>query len=132
MNILELIKHPLFTGLDEKSLPEALKLFESSEKSLKKGECIFNSGSITEVMGFVLEGRIQIESTDYWGNKTIIDNLGSGKVFGETYALTGNPLMVDVVAVEDSRIMLLKPKKLFYRMTIKSIQFCFKIFCRLA
>ena len=64
-------------------------------------------------MGFVLEGRIQIESTDYWGNKTIIDNLGSGKVFGETYALTGKPLMVDVVAVEDSRIMLLKPKKLF-------------------
>ena len=113
MNIPELIKHPLFTGLDEKSLPEALKIFESSEKSLKKGECIFNSGSITEAMGFVLEGRIQIESTDYWGNKTIIDNLGSGKVFGETYALTDKPLMVDVVAVEDSRIMLLKPKKLF-------------------
>ncbi len=100
MNILELIKHPLFTGLDEKNLPEALKLFESSEKSLKKGECIFNSGNTTEVMGFVLEGRIQIESTDYWGNKTIIDNLGSGKVFGETYALTGKPLMVDVVAVK--------------------------------
>lgn len=113
MNIPEMIKHPLFTGLDEKSLPEALKLFENSEMSLKKGDCIFDSGSITEVMGFVLEGRIQIESTDYWGNKTIIDNLGSGKVFGETYALTGKPLMVDVVAVEDSRIMLLKPKKLF-------------------
>ena len=113
MNIPELIKHPLFTGLDEKSLPEALKIFESSEKALKKGECIFNSGNITEVMGFVLEGRIQIESTDYWGNKTIIDNLGCGKVFGETYALTGKPLMVDAVAVEDSRIMLLKPKKLF-------------------
>ena len=113
MNILELIKHPLFTGLDEKSLPEALKLFESSEKSLKKGECVFNSGSITEVMGFVLEGRIQIESTDYWGNKTIIDNLGSGKVFGETYALTGKTLMVDVIAVETSKILLLNPKKLF-------------------
>ena len=64
MNILELIKHPLFIGLDEESLPEALKIFESSEKALKKGECLFNSGSITEVMGFVLEGRIQRESTD--------------------------------------------------------------------
>ena len=113
MNIPELIKHPLFAGLGEETLPEALKLLECTEKSLKKGECVFNSGSITEVMGFVLEGRIQIQSTDYWGNKTIIDNLGSGKVFGETYALTGKPLMVDVVAVEDSRIMLLKPKKLF-------------------
>lgn len=29
MNIPELIKHPLFTGLDEESLPEALKIFES-------------------------------------------------------------------------------------------------------
>ncbi|MDY6397796.1 MAG: hypothetical protein SPL22_08690 [Treponema sp.] len=26
MNILELIKHPLFTGLDEKSLPEAFSV----------------------------------------------------------------------------------------------------------
>ena len=64
-------------------------------------------------MGFILEGRIQIESTDYWGNKTIIDNLGSGKVFGETYALTGKTLMVDVLAVETSKILLLNPKKLF-------------------
>ena len=63
--------------------------------------------------GFILEGRIQIESTDYWGNKTIIDNLGSGKVFGETYALTGKTLMVDVLAVETSKILLLNPKKLF-------------------
>ena len=64
-------------------------------------------------MGFILEGRIQIENTDYWGNKTIIDNLGSGKVFGETYALTGKILMVDVLAVETSKILLLNPKNYF-------------------
>lgn len=113
MNTTEFLTHPLFIDLDEQTLPEALKLFCSTEKTLKKGEMIFHSGATTEVMGFVLDGRIQIESTDYWGNKTIIDNLGSGKVFGETYALTGKPLMVDAVAVEDSKIMLLNPKKLF-------------------
>ncbi|MCR5435649.1 MAG: cyclic nucleotide-binding domain-containing protein, partial [Treponema sp.] len=76
MSNLELLKHPLFIGLDKQTLPEALKLFCSTEKNLKKGEMVFHSGTTTEVMGFVLDGRIQIESTDYWGNKTIIDNLG--------------------------------------------------------
>ncbi len=113
MNTTEFLTHPLFIDLDEQTLPEALKLFCSAEKTLKKGEMIFHSGTTTEVMGFVLDGRIQIESTDYWGNKTIIDNLGTGKVFGETYALTGKPLMVDAVAVEDSKIMLLNPKNIF-------------------
>lgn len=113
MNNQELLKHPLFLGIDEKELSEALALFSASEKSLKKGQQIFRAGTVTEVIGFVLEGRIQIESTDYWGNKTIIDNLGSGKVFGETYALTGKPLMVDVVAVEDSKIMMIKPRNIF-------------------
>ena len=113
MNNQELLKHPLFLGIDEKDLSEALALFSASEKSLKKSQQIFRAGTVTEVMGFILEGRIQIESTDYWGNKTIIDNLGSGKVFGETYALTGKTLMVDVLAVETSKILLLNPKKLF-------------------
>ncbi|MBQ4497265.1 MAG: Crp/Fnr family transcriptional regulator [Spirochaetaceae bacterium] len=113
MNTTEFLTHPLFIDLDEQTLPEALKLFCSAEKTLKKGEMIFHSRTTTEVMGFVLDGRIQIESTDYWGNKTIIDNLGTGKVFGETYALTGKPLMVDAVAVEDSKIMLLNPKNIF-------------------
>ncbi|EID85097.1 cAMP-binding protein [Treponema sp. JC4] len=113
MNNQELLNHPLFKGIDENDLPAALALFDSFEKELKKGEQIFHAATVTEVMGFIIEGRIQIESTDYWGNKTIIDNLGSGKVFGETYALTGKPLMVDVLAVEDSKILLLNPKKLF-------------------
>jgi CRP-like cAMP-binding protein len=113
MNNQELLKHPLFLGIEEKELSEALALFSASEKSLKKSQQIFRAGTVTEVMGFILEGRIQIESTDYWGNKTIIDNLGSGRVFGETYALTGKTLMVDVLAVETSKILLLNPKKLF-------------------
>lgn len=113
MNNQELLKHPLFNGITEENLPIALELFSAVEKGLKKGQRIFSSGTTTEEMGFVIDGRIQIESTDYWGNKTIIDNLGSGKVFGETYALTGKTLMVDAVAIENSKIILLHPKNTF-------------------
>ena len=59
MNNQELLKHPLFLGIDEKDLSEALALFSASEKSLKKGQQIFRAGTVTEVMGFILEGRIK-------------------------------------------------------------------------
>ena len=62
----------------------------------------------SQEIGIVLEGRVQIESNDFWGNKTILDSLGEGKVFAETYALTKVPLMVDVVATQDSKILLLQ------------------------
>ena len=62
MNNQELLKHPLFLGIDEKDLSEALALFSASEKSLKKGQQIFRAGTVTEVMGFILEGRIQIKA----------------------------------------------------------------------
>ena len=49
MNNQELLKHPLFLGIDEKDLSEALALFSASEKSLKKGQQIFRAGTVTEV-----------------------------------------------------------------------------------
>ena len=113
MNNEDILNHQIFTGIDKKDLPHTLELLNCNEKILKKNETIFHSGSVTETLGFIISGRVQIENTDFWGNKTIIDNIGSGKVFGETYALTGKPLMVDVVAVEESKIMFLYPKKLF-------------------
>ena len=47
---------------------------------------------------------------DYWGNKIILDSIGEGNVFAETYAITGKKLMVDALAVKDSKIFLLNPK----------------------
>ncbi len=113
MNSKAISNHPIFAGIDKKDFPRALELLNCNEKILKKNETIFHSGSVTETLGFIVSGRVQIENTDFWGNKTIIDNIGSGSVFGETYALTGKPLMVDVVAVEESKIMFFYPKKLF-------------------
>ena len=59
-------------------------------------------------MGLVLEGSVRIESNDMWGNRTILSHVGPGQFFAETYAfLHAEPLLVDVVANEDSRILFL-------------------------
>ncbi|WP_407428707.1 Crp/Fnr family transcriptional regulator [Treponema sp.] len=107
-----LLKTPLFTGIKEDDFQSVLKLLNATERTYTKGETVFHSGSVINQLGIILEGRIQIESTDFWGNKTILDSLGEGKVFAETYALTKVPLMVDVTATQESKILLLQTDNL--------------------
>ena len=107
-----LLKTPLFAGIKEDNLQKLLDYLKATELKRSKGETVFHSGSIITQIGIILEGRIQIESTDFWGNKTILDSLDEGKVFAETYALTKVPLMVDVVATQDSKILLLQTDSL--------------------
>ena len=44
--------------------------------------------------------------------KQFSTGLGEGKVFAETYALTNVPLMVDVTATQDSKVLLLQTDNL--------------------
>ncbi|MCR5289750.1 MAG: Crp/Fnr family transcriptional regulator [Treponema sp.] len=108
MNQNALKKNPLFAGISETDLPDVLTFLNGTVHQLSKGQTVFYSDTVIHQIGIVLEGRIQIESTDFWGNKTILDSLGSGTVFAETYALTKVPLMVDVLATQNSKILLLQ------------------------
>lgn len=108
----DLLKNPVFRGVDEADFENLLRFLNAEERGFKKGETVLHSSAVIGSLGIVLEGRVQIENTDFWGNKTIIDSLGGGKVFAETYALTKAPLMVDVSAAEDSRILFLQIDKI--------------------
>ena len=59
-------------------------------------------------LGVLLQGKLSIEHDDLWGNKTILSMITPGNIFAETYAcVPGEPLMVNIVAIEDSRILCL-------------------------
>ena len=49
-------------------------------------------------MGLVLEGRVDILSTDYWGSETLMARLGPGELFGEVFAGQGVELPYDPVS----------------------------------
>ena len=66
------------------------------------------SGDVTPEFGVVLQGSVNIENVDVWGNVGILDNVSQGRVFAETYAFLKTPLMVDVVAAEKCRVMFLR------------------------
>lgn len=99
----------LFLGMTELEITEALQVLEAHETRCEKGETLLRAGSVTERMGLVLEGSVTIESTDAWGNRTIISRAGPGQVFAETYALLDQePMLVDVTASEDCHILFLR------------------------
>ena len=54
----------------------------------------------------LVEGSLHIQKDDYWGNRSLLGQLGAGEMFGEAYvAPESGALMNDVVAVEDSAVM---------------------------
>lgn len=108
MELSVLLRNPLFSNIKESEIQDVLNFLNASEHQYSKGETVFHSGTVINQIGIVLEGRIQIENTDFWGNKTILDSLGEGKVFAETYALTKVPLLVDVSATQDTKILFLQ------------------------
>ena len=73
--------------------------------STVKNEIILSAGCTTHEIGLVLSGSVNIENIDLWGSKSILSNISSGQVFGETYAFCRETLMVDTVAAEDTGIL---------------------------
>ena len=99
----------VFRGMTDDELAAALAALKASEKDYVKDEVILHAGSTTDTMGLVLEGSVRIESNDMWGNRTILSHVGESQVFAETYSIVkDSPLLVDAVANEDCRILMLR------------------------
>ena len=96
----------LFQGIREHEIEAMLTCLSAEERTYGKDAYIYRAGDVTGRLGVVMEGAVNIIKDDVWGHRKIIENIGGGQIFGETYAcLKGEPLMVDVQASERSRIL---------------------------
>ena len=103
---------PLFRGMETEGMEKILNCLGAKCKSYKKGALIYSAGDEINSMGVVIEGGVTIENDDIWGNKTILEHVGRGQVFGESYAcLPGEPMLVSVAATEDAVILFLNVGK---------------------
>lgn len=109
MDTVFLMNTMLFKGMSEEEITKALSFLQAKEQIYRKGAGIFHAGMVTDRMGMILEGSVTIENNDLWGNRTILSLLGKGQLFAETFAyLPDEPMLVDVVANENCRILFLK------------------------
>lgn len=112
----------IFRGMSEKEIQRALEHLSVVEKNYSKGSLILSAGSVTDMMGLVLEGSVTIENNDIWGNKTILSHVDRNQFFAETYGLLADePLLVDVMANEDCRILFLRIGSLRSNLTEKAL-----------
>ena len=100
-----LAQNPLFNGLAFDKIEEFLKNVGTYKRTFEKNEKIYTRGDLIDCIGIVLTGKVFIEIYDDRGNKSIISYIEQGGFFGETYALTGLPLMVDVSCMEKTEVL---------------------------
>ena len=116
---MEILSYPLFKNITETEYNQILLLKCAREVTYEKNQIIFHTGDITDELGLISEGTINIESNDFWGNKSILNNVSKGQVFAETYALCSVPLMVDVTAMEKTTVLFFNLKILLSQENIK-------------
>ena len=109
MEIAMLARSMLFHSMTEAEIYATLDALQANEAVYTKGSVILHAGETTDRMGMVLSGSVTVESTDVWGNRTILALLDTGQFFAEVYALLAEILLVDVRTVEDCRILFLCP-----------------------
>lgn len=108
MNMHGLSQTVLFRGATPDEVEAMLSCLHGETRSYSKGSVIFYAGDPVSSVGLVLSGSVSVEIDDVWGNRTILDHVKAGQVFAEAYAcVPGEPLMTNVVAAENTQILLL-------------------------
>lgn len=109
---MAIIKSPVFKGISEAEISEMTSAGFLRARKFRKKTIIYHVTDVVHEIGIVASGQVTIEYIDMWGNKAIMSNIAPGQVFAETYALSGEPLMVDAVASETSVVLFLNIRKL--------------------
>ena len=101
-----MISSQIFSGINEKDAESLLGCLQARCAQFKKGEYIFRQGQYINSIAMLVEGRIHIQQDDYWGNRSIMNIIHKGEMFGESYAMQqSEPFLNDAVAVENSTVI---------------------------
>lgn len=99
---------PLFASTQPEDILCMLHCLEAHIQSFSRGTRIFHAGQPITEMGLVLEGCVQVEQEDYWGNCTILTRAHTGELFGEVYAcLPAQPISISAYAIEPCTVLML-------------------------
>lgn len=103
----------LFHGIEQTELPDMLSCMDAHIQVYTKNQTVFREGEPAGLVGIVLSGSVQVEKTDYYGNRTLLAQLGPSELFGEAFACAGvEQLPVSVTAMQDCTIMLVPCRRM--------------------
>ncbi len=102
----------LFAGVGEEDIAAMLTCLGARLRTFAKGEYVLRQGERVSDLLLPAEGRLHIQKEDYWGNRSILGQIGVGEIFGEAYlAPESGALINDVAAVENSAVFFFDVKR---------------------
>ncbi len=107
--LLESLKKSiLFRGLSEGMLRTITPLFEFRE--IQMGDVLFQEKDPSHEMFVILEGKVKASLFDNSGNELVLAELGPGEIIGEMGIVDEMPRSATVVALEKTKLAVLKRK----------------------
>ena len=98
----------LFKDIEEEHLIAMLGCLGAKVINVRKNESIFQEGTTAKFLGIILSGAVQMVQDDFYGNRTIVTQIGENRIFGESFACAGvTSLPVSFIASRDCEIMLI-------------------------
>lgn len=96
----------LFSGVSESEISSMLNCLQAELLFFKKGDYVFREGEHIDKITILLDGKLLVQRDDFWGNRSIVNVIRFGEMFGEAYvAPESGAILNDVIAEEDSTII---------------------------
>lgn len=93
------VDSPLFDGVPKEKVPHVLKCLNAAVFSYRKGERICRNGEQQRHCFYLCEGTAFLASNDYWGNRSILNEYGTGSVISaDRFFGLGVAMPADVIA----------------------------------
>ena len=100
---------PLFKGVKEQDMEEMISCLNGQLKTYRKNERILTEAETLKRVGVILDGCVQVESEDVFGNRNIQEKLEPGDLFGAAYAFSGiTDSPVSVTSISDSKVLFIE------------------------
>lgn len=103
---------PLFSGMGENELRDALNFFDAIPQKYKKGDFLQSVLTPFDRFGLVLSGSIQVCCDDIDGYPMIMANVSEGDIFGESLCFTRAESPVYIRAAADSEVLMMTTRQI--------------------
>lgn len=114
MDELLTLQHcPLFEGIMPQDITHVLGCLDARRADFGRNQAVYRAGEAPRELGVVLSGSVDVLREDWWGKRVLMQRIGPGGLFGESFAMAeAQRLPVDVVAREPSRVLFLNARSI--------------------
>ncbi|WP_283170981.1 Crp/Fnr family transcriptional regulator [Curtanaerobium respiraculi] len=111
-----LIRSSLFNGLSRDQIDAVANRMQARFASVPKGDLIFTLHQQVSCFDYLVSGRVEIATTDAWGDKHILSIAGPGQTIGGILAFSDvDKPPANAVALTDCRLILFDRNAICHR-----------------